>query len=360
MRPRLPPATALRATALTLLFATAGGAAFAALGLPAPWLSGAMAGVTVAIIARIDVQVPDRVRDVVMLVLGLSMGASVTPATLAAIGRWPASLLVLVLTIVCIMALSVLVLRAWNWDARTSTYASAPGALATVIALALASGADMQRVVIAQSLRLFALVAVLPSVVVLLGPGAGAAPPPPPDHAAAPGLVAGALEYPVMLGAALVGIALCWLARLPAAILIGAFIGSAVLHGAGIVTAPIPQAILLPCFVILGAFIGLRFKGTTLAGLKADFVASLACFLVSSLVAVLGAYLAHRAFDISLAETLVAFAPGGLEAMIIMAFALQLEVAYVATHHLARFVGIAVALPVVVRLMFPRRNGDDG
>jgi membrane AbrB-like protein len=288
MQSHPPPARPLRATVVTLLCAALGGAAFTALGLPAPWLSGAMAGATLALVARVELHVPDRLRDAVMVVLGLSMGASVTPATLAAIGRWPLSLLVLGVTVVAIMAVSVLVLRAWKWDAQTATYASAPGALSTVIALAAASNADMQRVVIAQSLRLFVLVAVLPSLIVLLEPSAGQPVTLPTTHGGSATLAQTGVEAALMLIAAAAGIGLARLARLPAFLLIGAFVGSAVIHGSGIVTVQIPQAVLVPGFVVLGAFIALRFKGTTWAGLKADFVASLVCFLVCGSLALLG------------------------------------------------------------------------
>jgi uncharacterized membrane protein AbrB (regulator of aidB expression) len=44
----------------------------------------------------------------------------------------------------------------------------------------------------------------------------------------------------------------------------------------------------------------------------------------------------------------VAFAPGGLEAMMVLALILGLDPLYVGIHHLARFLGIGLALPLVV------------
>jgi uncharacterized protein len=52
---------------------------------------------------------------------------------------------------------------------------------------------------------------------------------------------------------------------------------------------------------------------------------------------------------IPLALTLVAFAPGGLEAMTIMAFALNLDPAYVGAMQIARYVGISVFLPIAAK-----------
>jgi membrane AbrB-like protein len=351
------PASTIAMTALTLGLASAGGMVFWLLGLPAPWLSGAMVGATLGLIGRIELHLPSLLRDLAMLVLGLSMGSSVTPAMLADMAQWPVSLLALALVVAAIMITSIWTLRRWGWDRDTALYGSAPGALSAVLVLAAASSADMRRVGIAQSLRLFALVAVLPSVVIIIDPSAAAASLPP---AVVPGqgLVTGPLEYVAFLAAGLAGYGLCYVLRVPAPLLIGAFLGSAIVHGTGTVTAPVPEVVLVPGFVVLGAFIALRFRGTTWAGLKADFSASLVALLVASLVAVMGAVAVNRLLGLPLAEALVAFAPGGIEAMIIMAFALKLDVAYVATHHIARFLGIALILPLVVRLLPPGKHRE--
>jgi membrane AbrB-like protein len=340
----------IRATATALASATLGGALFATIGLPAPWLSGAMVGATLAVIARQRIDLPHRLRDLVMLVLGISMGAGVTPASLAAMGRWPLSLLALALAVLAIMAASMLVLRRWGWSAETSFYASAPGALTTVMILAEASGANVRRVVVAQSLRLFVLVAVLPSVVVLVQPSSGVAELP----AAASGVLRGPWEWLAVLAAALAGAVFAKALNLPAGVLLGAFIGSALLYAPGLVASPLPGWVMAPSFVVLGVFIALRFQGTTLADLKAEIGAALASLAVASAIAVAAAALVSLALGLPLAEVLVAYAPGGVEAMTIMAFALNLDVAYVATHHLARFIGIALALPFAARLLFGR------
>lgn len=348
-----------RRTAVTLLLATAGGLAAAFAGLPAPWLSGAMVGASLGVAFRVDLHVPQGLRDVTFFVLGTSMGASVSPGTFDDIARWPVSLLVLVLVVAAIMVGVTWTLRRFGWDKETALFASAPGALSTVLVLASQGNANMPRVVISQSLRIFVLVAILPSLVALLDPSAaGAALVVPTPHA--PGVLQGPLEYAAMLVAGLVGLALMRALGVPAPILFGAFLGSAVVHGSGLVAAPVPAAVLVPSFIILGAFIALRFKGTTWAALRADLAASVAALVVSVAVAFAGAVLVFRLLGIGLSEAIVAYAPGGLEAMIIMALALKLDVAYVSLHHLVRFLGIAVALPLIVRLVIgPRPAGND-
>jgi len=46
-------------------------------------------------------------------------------------------------------------------------------------------------------------------------------------------------------------------------------------------------------------------------------------------------------------------APGGLEAMMILSFLLGLDPAYIGAHQFARFLGIAVLLPLMARRYLP-------
>ena len=75
----------------------------------------------------------------------------------------------------------------------------------------------------------------------------------------------------------------------------------------------------------------------------AAFLGFLIALLVSSCIALLVALTLH----LPLAQTLIAFAPGGADASIVMAYALGLEPAFVAAHQLSRFLVIAFALPLI-------------
>jgi uncharacterized membrane protein AbrB (regulator of aidB expression) len=65
---------------------------------------------------------------------------------------------------------------------------------------------------------------------------------------------------------------------------------------------------------------------------------------VAALFAGAAAWLA----GVSFANGLVAFAPGGLEAMTVLALILGLDPLYVGIHHLVRFLGIGLVLPVLI------------
>ena len=59
------------------------------------------------------------------------------------------------------------------------------------------------------------------------------------------------------------------------------------------------------------------------------------------------------------ALTLLAFSPGGLDAMTIMAFSLNLDPAYVGVHQMARYIGLALLMPAVTGYVL-RRMGELG
>ena len=60
------------------------------------------------------------------------------------------------------------------------------------------------------------------------------------------------------------------------------------------------------------------------------------------------AWLASVLIGVPFGQALVAYAPGGLEAMIILGAALDLDPIYVGLHHLVRFFGIGLLIPFTV------------
>lgn len=247
---------------LTAAIAAAGGAAFAALGLPAAWLMGAMMATAAAALARLDVGLPPSLRDIAFLLLGISIGSSVTPESMVAIHAWPGSIALLVTSIAATILVSTFYLeRMHGWDRTTARFAAMPGAFASIAVIAATSNADLPRVILAQSLRVFTLVALMPPLLSLTNGGASLA------------VVAQAPEVNTLVEAAIVfvasGVAAAGLTRLrvPAGTLLGAMAASAVLHASGLVHGRFPQPLVILGFIATGAVIGARFRGTTLAAL---------------------------------------------------------------------------------------------
>jgi membrane AbrB-like protein len=328
----------------------AGGAVFHAAGLPAAWLSGAMVAVGATALAGLSARVPVRLRDAVYLLLGVSLGSGISPDVVGRVGAWPASLAGLAVTVAGVTAASYVYLRrVAGWDPASAYFGSIPGALSMTMITAEASRADLRRVALSQTIRLFMLVAVLPLVVSAVEV---------PSTAAAVPVIEGALPLALLIAGGAVGATIGHLLKIPAGILLGAFLVSGLLHGTGIVVGILPWWIQDPAFAALGAMLGLRFAGTSPRMLAATLVAGVGAFLAALGVAVAGAFAVSALTGLGFGQTVLAFAPGGLEAMVILAFVLKADPAFVAAHHLARFVAMSTLVPLGARLVLGRGWAD--
>lgn len=334
-----------RRTLPTLAGGFLGGFAFWALGLPAPWLSGAMVGMIGVIRIGVDPYLPSFLRDVGMLLAGIVTGSAITPEMIGIISRYPASLAGLALvTWIIVHAGRATLTRGFGWDRQTAFFASVPGALSVVIATAATRNVDMLRVAAIQAFRLFVLIAVLPSVVILSAPRADIAPVP-------------LLSAPAFAWVCAAGVVIALLFErfgVMAPFLLGGMAATGGLHIAGTVVGTPPDAVAGLAMLLVGIFAGSRFSSLDGASLRALALPGIAVFLVTSAIAALGAVVVAFLIGLPLGMVLVAYAPGGLEAMVLLGLALGLDPLYVTAHHVGRFVMIAAALPLIAR-----RNLDE-
>lgn len=323
--------------------AALGGLVFHWLGIPAAWLSGSLIAVVLWRTVGPARPIPKPVVDLAMLISGATMGAAVTPEALVAIARYPSSLVALAVAVVAIgMASSMWLIRVSGWRRDDAVLASIPGALTTVLVVAADRKANVAAIAIVQSFRLLVLMTVLPTAVALLGgdrvgglPGFG-------QPVATPGGLA-----VVLLGGLAVGAVFARLG-IAAPILFAAAAVSTVLHVTDLAPGVVPPAIATLGLVLIGLFLADTFRNIRWASIRELIPAALGSFLIGIAVAALfagaSAYLARVPF----ADALVAFAPGGLEAMMVLAVVLGLDPLYVGVHHLARLIGLNLAIPLLV------------
>jgi uncharacterized protein len=322
--------------------ATTGAVVFTLLGLPAPALSGAMVGVALLLIGRTQASLHPHLRDLGMLLGGIAMGASVTPEMLQGFQKYPASLLIFALSLLVTVVLTqAFFQRIGGWDRTTAFLAATPGALSTVLVVAAESKADILKVTVAQSFRLFVLVAILPSFVAATG---GAAKPLAQEIASTP-------HTALMLGG---GAMVAWViarAGMAAPWIFGGMLVSAGLHGTGVVVGNLPYFMREMAFGLVGLYIGTRFAALNRTLLVQALAISAGAFLIGFVVAILAAGVVSWLLGIAFGAALVAFVPGALEAMIILGAALGLDPIYVGLHHLVRFFGIGLLLPLALPLL---------
>ncbi len=331
------------------LVGLAGGVLFTALGLPLAWLLGAMFATTIASLSGLPLEVPGWLRWPVMVVLGVLIGASFTPDRLGNIALWVPSAALLLLYVPTVGLACLLYLqRTAGLGPVTAYFAAAPGGLSQMVLMAEDSGADVRTVALVHTVRVLLIVSTAPFLVTLAGSG-GVAP---------GGLGAQPVDWSELLLLGLSGAAGAWLAarlRLPAAAFFGSLLASAAMHLAGLAQGSVPGPLLAAAQLSLGASIGSRFRGMRAATVGRYILAG--CGLTLSMFAVtfVFAALAHFLTGLSFIALALAYVPGGVTEMGLVALALGVDPAFVATHHLVRILIVVTLAPLLLPIW--RRTG---
>lgn len=230
----------------------------------------------------------------------------------------------------------------YGWARNDALLASVPGALSLVIAAAENLKADLRKVAIAQTLRVLILIEAIPLVALLIGHPSGS-----PTMAGRP--LAGPLDLAIFLAAGIVVSLVLVRLRLPGAWVIGGLLAAAALLLTGVVEAQLPLFIAVPATIALAALTGSRFRPEDLVHLPRIAVAALGAFAIAVVTSAAGAAVVTLLFGVNIIQTLLAFAPGALEALTVLAFQMNIDPAYVAAHHVVRFLALVIAVPILAR-----------
>jgi membrane AbrB-like protein len=150
----------------------------------------------------------------------------------------------------------------------------------------------------------------------------------------------------LLVGACLASAWLFRRLRVPGDMLLGAMLASAVLHGAGLSHGRLPSTLLAIGFLVTGALIGSRFRGVSIAVLRAALLPSLGSVAIGMALTALFAWAGGLWLGLPFGQLWLAYAPGGVEAMTIIAFSMGLDAAFIGTHHVVRFIGISLFSPL--------------
>ena len=329
----------------TLATAGIGGAALGLVGVPAGWLSGSILAVAGSAIAGRPMLVPTLLMRAIFVLIGASLGAVVTPETLHGMATYPLSIVVMVLAMAVISVGGAGYLRlVHGWGTVDSYLAAAPGGMSQVLALGAELGGDLRAIAIVQSIRVVVIAVGLPAGLSLLGL-VGHAPP----------RVTGPLsldvldELAILLAASTVIAIIAYRIRFPGGLLFGAMLTSAILHGTGLIHAVVPWWVTNTAMVAMGAITGSRFANTTPRMLLNFFAAAFGSFAVAVAISAVFSALLISMLSLRAAEVMIAFAPGAVDAMMLLALALSLDPVYVGAHHLTRIFFVSLTMPLLAR-----------
>ena len=337
------------ATAETLLIAAAGGLGFHALGFPGGLVAGSMLVVAAAALAGRPMRVPLLLARPCFVVVGILLGAVITPETLRGIATWPLSIAVLLVSTISMFAATACYLR-WvhGWDPLSALLGASPGSMAQVMALSAELEADVRGIAIVQVMRVLLIVLGLPAGLALFGSIVQPITP-------VRGMPASSLGELAVLVAVSTLTALAMLRiRFPGGLMFGAMAGSGLLHGTGLIHVTLPWWAGNAAVLMLGAVAGARFANTSPRMLLTYLGAAFGSFAVAIAVAASFALLVAALLPFRIADVTVAFAPGAQDTMMVLALALHLDPVYVGAHHVARFLAVSFLVAVAARRLARR------
>jgi uncharacterized protein len=342
-----------RAPTLTALgLGCVGAAGFAALGLPLPWLLGALAATTAASLAGLDLRVPEQLRRPMVAVLGAMLGTAFAPERLEGALSWLPSLAALPAYVVLVGGVIFLYLRLCSeFDPTSAFFAATPGGLSEMIALSDQLGGDQRRVSLVHGARLLFIVSTIP----FIARAFGYQPAPRPSGLS---IVFDPGDLALLAALSGLGYVLARRLRLPAATFVGPLLGSAAAHLAGWIETEPPYLLMACAQLVLGSAVGARFTGTPLALIGRTLLLGAGATLLMLLITLAFGAALHPLTGYSLTLLLLAFIPGGLTEMSLIALAMGVDPAFVVTQHSMRvFLVVLIALPAFAWLQRAGRLG---
>ncbi|MCC1494635.1 AbrB family transcriptional regulator [Cognatishimia sp. F0-27] len=322
-----------------------GVAVWHALAFPLPWLLGPIAACLLAALLRVPLGGLPRLNAAMRTILGVAVGATLTPAVLGSFpAMWPTLLLVpLMVTAIGLVGVPYFQ-RVCGYDFPTAYYATMPGGLQDMILFGEEAGANVRTLSLIHATRVLVIVVSLP----FLMKGIWQA-----DLTAPPGEPAADVPLNELALMVFCGLTGWWLAKklgmfgasiLGPLLLTGAFAMTDLLHH-----RPPAEAIWAAQFFI-GMGIGCKYAGITMLEVRRDLVAGLG-FCV--LLIVLTVVFVEAIYGLGLApgmEALLSFAPGGQAELTVLALIVGADVAFVVAHHVLRIFVVILGAPVAVRL----------
>lgn len=330
---------------VTFAVAIAGVFVCSVLSVPLPFLFGPLFGCLLFALLGVPLQSVGALVPVARTVLGVAVGAAITPALFATMFTMLVSIALVPLFIIGCLLIGMPLFRfVHKLDTTTAYYASMPGGLQDMVTFGIEAGSNPRALSLIHATRVLFIVTLAPYILINhYGVALDA-----PIGASVTEL--GAFEIVLMLIAALFGWRIAARLGLFGAAILGPMIFAAVLSLLGLLhNRPPKEAILFAQFFI-GTGLGVYFVGVTLTELRKVVFAG---FMYVVLLSVLAAGFSYLVTWFELGqpvEAFLAFVPGGQAEMAVMAIASGSNLGYVVTHHLVRIALVISCAPLIIAL----------
>jgi len=340
----------LKSVLLALALGSVGGTTFFLADLPLPWMLGSMSACIAAALGGVRPAMASPLRNAMLAILGVMLGSAFTPDLLQQAKQWVPSLagLFAAMTLATILVM-VYFRRIGGMSTPTAYFSAAPGGVNEMVNTGAAMGGDERTITLIHFLRILLIVFTIPFSFRLITD----------VHSVSMNRSLGSLmdlplvDATLLLSCAFGGSLLGRLAHLPAATLTGPMAASSVIHFLGLTTSQPPAELVIAAQVVTGASLGCRMVGLSwrhlLAAARLSLGSTMILILISAGLAGLLAWLTALPFSM----LLLAFVPGGIAEMCLIALALGQDVAFVSTHHVLRVILVLACAPLAFRLFKP-------
>jgi len=331
--------------ALALVLCAAAGALMQAIRAPLPWMIGPLLVMAVCNFAGARLRAPRAARPVGQVVIGTALGLYFTPSVAREVlSYWPLLIAAALLAMLLAWACAWLLAAMSGVDRTTAFFASVPGGATEMAVLGERYGGRVDRIALAQSLRILTVVIAVPFALAYSGVRGA--------DSYLPGVVAfdaGGLLLLFAVAAASGGV--LTLLRLPNAFMFGPLIAAVAVTVAGLQFSSVPGWLSSTGQLLLGCALGSRFERAFLGSMGRYLGAVLASILIAIALATGGAFVLAWLSGIPAPTLVLATAPGGIAEMCIMAKVLQLGVPLVTAAHVTRVIVLITTTAPVFRLM---------
>ncbi|NVO24317.1 AbrB family transcriptional regulator [Donghicola mangrovi] len=332
----------MKQQAVTVAIAAIGASVFLTFGLPLPFLFGPMFACLGAALAGVTLRGFGQISVGARTILGVAVGASITPALFGQIPGMMASVALIPLFIALIGLVGVpFFYRVWKFDLPTAYYAAMPGGLQDMVIFGTEAGGDPRALSLVHATRVLIIVTVAP---VLLTHFYGAS-----LHNPV-GLPASDVpwqELVLMVLAAIIGWKGAERIGLFGASILGPMIVTAALSLSGFIHVRPPREAILCAQFLIGTGIGVQFVGVTFAELRKFVAAGVAYVGLLAVLSEIFAQIVSRNGWGQPVEALLAFAPGGQAEMTVLAIVSGADLGFVVTHHLLRIILVITGAPLI-------------
>lgn len=344
---RVPPAF------VTLGAGLLGGALFQWIGLPMPWLLGAIVGSGASAMAGLPAALPRWLRDGVLVILGLMIGSTIHQNTLALVTRWPMTMAaVAVYVLLCTSGMYLVLRRFGGFDPVTAYFSAAPGGFIAMTVIGGAFGGRERSIALTHAVRIVLVIfTVVLSYHLLLGVNAS------PQKTNVTALALTPLQGGALVLIGIIGWTVGRCLRLPSSAMLGPLLLMGAVQLAGFHPPAMPRLPLLIAEVVLGSGIGADFAGATLRELRQSITISLLATAVMLALSLAFSLMLQPMTGIPIDALFLALSPGGLSGISLIALALGIEPAFVTAHNVLRILMILLAGPLVFRLI--RRSSTE-